>query len=469
MHVSNKVKLDTSNQRNVCFVATSNFEPGQVVIKERPFLFFPTFGISLDPAFKKDNLTLEQREFISLLTDPTVNHRAKVWTDELQAELKKGAEVRVQPKPEENDTTPKKPSENAGPQPVSPVDAGLLVLSNLLCDKFEEYGRDARAQLLRFVGQFHVNDYVFQLALSKGFGQKLRAHNAYLQEVDGALVWAMLKSNAVVHTSNVAKINVGTTFCPVLARVNHACDANCMLVSYWSDVALVTRRSISKGEKLTFDYVGDMRESDYIGRSLKLANLHGFRCECKMCADKMSDPWTEDFKRAFSSVDMISRKDIEDLNTTLKGGTFTYQQLSELLVDAVLKALKDSDQESKRLVLLGHSQEIAKAWVKSNTPLTAEMLEVIRALDVVPETFPLEYLRSRNILKSCCFKLAFERDPQSTLKLLTEDEKAITAIAELTIAKHSGTTYDNYVGIDRYMLSTVCPMSDVRVEDLLGI
>uniref|UniRef100_A0A7S4P9Q4 SET domain-containing protein n=2 Tax=Guillardia theta TaxID=55529 RepID=A0A7S4P9Q4_GUITH len=67
------------------------------------------------------------------------------------------------------------------------------------------------------------------------------------------------------------------------SKINHDCDPNCHVVCSFpcSNIDVVAKRSIARGEELSISYVDPSRAASERKRSI--ANMHGFTCTCRRC------------------------------------------------------------------------------------------------------------------------------------------------------------------------------------------
>ena len=77
---------------------------------------------------------------------------------------------------------------------------------------------------------------------------------------------------------------------PTIARLNHSCDPNCIILGSPVGMYLITLRDIEKGEELTISYV-DTYVQEYLApghMSTELFNTAGFFCVCETCKNPNS-------------------------------------------------------------------------------------------------------------------------------------------------------------------------------------
>jgi len=119
--------------------------------------------------------------------------------------------------------------------------------------------------------------------------------------------------NPVLGESKTNSVGVYENF----SRINHSCCSNS--VSNWkgssTKLQIIAVRPISKGEEITFDYLGAGSLYDYEERRIRL-KARDIDCTCEICILSKKDRMINDQKRAFilSEMDFICSPLITSLN-----------------------------------------------------------------------------------------------------------------------------------------------------------
>ncbi|KAE9366686.1 SET domain-containing protein [Stipitochalara longipes BDJ] len=146
--------------------------------------------------------------------------------------------------------------------------------------------------------------------------------------------------------------NTGYCLEPFVALISHSCEPNAHYVFEGTELRVRASRDISKGEEVTFSYLGQV--GDYEGRRQLLQRLWGIRCTCSICTECL---WNDDygFVRAHEALGAVRTAIPEVYNSCPPPSPASLVSATDMLERAGLGYGVPSMLEAHQLLILLHT------------------------------------------------------------------------------------------------------------------